>query len=176
MRQNGDGCLGHRMVHMAHEREAPIISQCVEDRTDTGIQLHPGQPAGLARELGIGLIQVVEIQVHVSKRMHELTGFESGHLRDHQCEQRIGRDVERFTAIHPTSSREPRRCHTPACVDGCASAAGMMERGGGGVEPSGVIPPMRIFAWTESTPSHETGVTGDPATECSSTVVVAICI
>ena len=53
--------------------------------------------------------------MRVSQGMHELAGFEPGHLRDHQGEQRVRRDVERFTAIRPTASGESHFLVPPIC-------------------------------------------------------------
>ena len=99
------------MVLVAHEPE--VVVGEIEDRLDAGVELHSRERVRRACELGIGLVQVVEIQVCVSQGVHELAGLEPGDLGNHQREQRVRRDVERFTAIHPSSSGESRRSHHP---------------------------------------------------------------
>ena len=101
------------MVLVAHEPE--VVVGEIEDRLDAGVELHSRERVRRACELGVGLIQVVEIQVRVSQGVHELAGLEPGDLGDHHREQRVRRDVERFTAI-PLPLRANRGSATPPPV------------------------------------------------------------
>ena len=78
---------------VADERE--IVVREVENRPDRRVELHSRQRIGVSPELGVGLSQVVEIQVRVSQGEHELAGLEPRHLRDHHREQGVRCDVER---------------------------------------------------------------------------------
>ena len=49
------------MVLVAHEPE--VVVGEVEDGPDTGAELHAREREGLALELGVRLVQVVEVQV-----------------------------------------------------------------------------------------------------------------
>src|ERR1700722_15062785 len=53
------------------------------------------QLARRPRELEPRLLEMVEVEVRIAERVDELARRQIGHLRDHQGEQRIGRDVER---------------------------------------------------------------------------------
>ena len=54
-----------------------------------------GSGAWLAGELLARLIEVVEVEVGVAERVHEVADLEARHLGHHVGEQRVGRDVER---------------------------------------------------------------------------------
>ena len=53
-----------------------------------------------ARELQIGLLQMIQIQVAVAAGPDELAGGEVALLRDHAGQQRVGGDVERHAEEH----------------------------------------------------------------------------
>ena len=50
--------------------------------------------AGDARELGVGLVEMVEVEVGVAQRVNEIARFEPRHLGNQVRQQRIGGDVE----------------------------------------------------------------------------------
>ena len=54
-----------------------------------------GSGRGVAGQLEPGLVEVVEVEVRVAQRVHEVADLEAGHLGDHVGEQGVGRDVER---------------------------------------------------------------------------------
>ena len=49
------------MVLVVHEPE--VVVGEIEDRLDAGVELHSRERVRLACELGVGLVEVVEIQV-----------------------------------------------------------------------------------------------------------------
>src|SRR5437762_5691134 len=55
------------------------------------------QRQGHAFQLLVGLIEMIEIEMRITERMHELASFEAADMSDHVGEQRIGCDVERNT-------------------------------------------------------------------------------
>ena len=53
-----------------------------------------GKGYGVARELQIGLLQMIHIQMAVAARPHEIADLKPALLRNHVREQRVGGDVE----------------------------------------------------------------------------------
>src|SRR5690349_5166270 len=66
-----------------------------KDVLDRRIQPHSRQSPGLPRELQLGLLAVIVVQVHVPEAVHEVTRREIADLGHHQRQQRVGRDIER---------------------------------------------------------------------------------
>ena len=64
-----------------------------------GIEFHLRRRQGFSSRLQVRLLQVVHIQVRVTKCVHELAGLQAGHPGHHQGEQGIGGDVEWFSDI-----------------------------------------------------------------------------
>ena len=54
-----------------------------------------GSGNGVARELGVDLLQVIEVEVAVAAGPDEVADVEVALLRHHVRQQRVGRDVER---------------------------------------------------------------------------------
>ena len=54
-----------------------------------------GSFRGSRRELFARLLEMVQVKVRIAKSVDEVAGLEAGHLRHHQRQQRVGRDVER---------------------------------------------------------------------------------
>src|SRR5262245_51253096 len=75
--------------------ELEILIGEIEQRADLAVDLHAGKRAGRARQLLVGLVEVIEIEMDVAEGMDEFAGRESGDVRHHQREQSIGCDVER---------------------------------------------------------------------------------
>ena len=61
------------------------------------VERHPRQRPWLARQLQLGLIEMIRVQVQVSERVNELARLQSANLCHHQQQQRVRRDVERHT-------------------------------------------------------------------------------
>lgn len=66
----------------------------VENIMNVRIDLHRRKASGFACELFVNLVQVVEVNMHIPKGVHEFTRLQSAYLRDHHREQSIGCDVE----------------------------------------------------------------------------------
>src|SRR5262245_50665371 len=81
-----------RMGIVADEFEVFVLE--VVDIFDGGIEVHLGQLARLAGELGFGLFEMVGVEVEVTKRVDEGAGAQIAYLRHHHREQGIGGDVE----------------------------------------------------------------------------------
>ena len=60
-----------------------------------GIDVHPGQGARLARQLQLDLLDVVQINMHITKGMHKFPRLQTTHLRHHHGQQGIRGNVER---------------------------------------------------------------------------------
>src|SRR4051794_12868111 len=72
-----------------------ILKLEVEQFAHGGIEPHLRKGARRARQLLTRLIEMVQVEMRVAKREHELTWLEPGHLRHHEREERIRSDVER---------------------------------------------------------------------------------
>ena len=79
---------------VADEFEVLVLE--VEERLDIGIDFHLGQGTGLTGELELGLFDVVQIEVGVTRGVDEVAGLETRHLCHHHQEQGVGGDVERY--------------------------------------------------------------------------------
>ena len=79
---------------VADELEVLILE--VEERLDIGVDLHLGQGTGITGELEPGLLDVVQIEMGVTRGVDEVTGLEARHLGHHHQKQGIGGDVERY--------------------------------------------------------------------------------
>ena len=75
-------------------RQLEIFVLESKDVVDGGIDVHFGQRTWFARELQTHLLQMVEIDVGVACRVHEIAGAESADLRHHHREKGITGDVE----------------------------------------------------------------------------------
>ena len=75
--------------------EAEMVVAEIGDRAYPRVQVHRRQRSRFARQLLLGLLEVVEVEVGVAEGMDESSGGEVGDLGDHQGQQRIGGDVER---------------------------------------------------------------------------------
>ena len=76
--------------------ELEVLVLEVEERLDVGVDLHLGQGTGLTGELETGLLEVVQIEMGVTRGMDEVTGLETCHLCHHHEEQGIGGNVEGY--------------------------------------------------------------------------------
>ena len=74
--------------------EGKVFESKRVDITDGRIDTHGGKGARITSELQPGLVEVVRIQMQVSKAMEEVTGFKVEHLCNHHGEKRVARDVE----------------------------------------------------------------------------------
>src|SRR5260370_19410754 len=88
--------MGMRLI--AFEREI-LVTEC-EQISDRRVKPHYGQWAQRARELQLGLLQVVEVKVRVAECVHELAYLQPRYLRHQQGEQGIGRDIEWYAKEH----------------------------------------------------------------------------
>src|SRR6476659_8455366 len=90
--------LDMRVRVVAFEYEVFIAER--EDVLHVRIDLHCRQRPRRARQLQPRLIEMVRIKVSVAQTMNEVAGLEVGHLRHHQRQQRVGRDVEGHAEKH----------------------------------------------------------------------------
>ena len=68
-----------------------------------GIDLHLRRRQGVPGQLFVRLLQVIQIQVCITQRVHELARCKTGDPGHHQGEQGIGGDVEWFSDIRVLS-------------------------------------------------------------------------
>ena len=83
-----------RMGIVVDEFEVFVLE--VEEGLDIGIDFHLGQGTGLTGELELGLFDVVQIEVGVTRGVDEVTGLVACHLCHHHEEQGVGGDVEGY--------------------------------------------------------------------------------
>ena len=81
-----------RMCLVVNEFE--IFKFEIKDVFHLGIDLHLRESIGFAGELKPDLIQMVVVDMCITKSMDEISGLESGYLGHHQGEQGIGSNVE----------------------------------------------------------------------------------
>src|ERR1700730_18029089 len=93
-RSHRDLGLDVRVRVVAFEHEV-FVAEC-EDILHIRIELHHRQRPRRARQLQPGLLEVVGIEVSVAQCVNEVAGLEARYLRDHHCQQRVGRDVEGY--------------------------------------------------------------------------------
>ena len=80
---------------VADEFEVLILE--VEERLDVGVDFHCGQGTRLTGELELCLLDVVQVEMGVTRGVDEVAGFVARHLCHHHQEQGIGGDVEGYT-------------------------------------------------------------------------------
>ena len=59
------------------------------------IQFHRWQWIGVPAQLRLHLVQVIQVNVHVTQCENKITRLQAAYLSNHQGQQRIGRDIER---------------------------------------------------------------------------------
>src|SRR5262245_32941779 len=87
-----DRCLDPRMRIVIQHLDV-LEAEC-EEIAHIRIEAEPGQGSRLSGELKSGLLHVIEVEMHVPERVHEVAGGQAAHLRHHVGEERVGRDVE----------------------------------------------------------------------------------
>jgi len=75
--------------------QSEILIAEIVDVFDLRIQVHPGQWPEIARKLFPNLILMVFIDVQVAEGMNKIAWFQSGDLRHHHGQERVGGNVER---------------------------------------------------------------------------------
>src|SRR5260370_32240179 len=90
--------LDMRVRIVAFEHEIFVAER--EDVLHVRIELQGRQPPRRTRQLQPCLLEMVRIEVSVAQAMNEVAGLEVRHLRHHQRQQRIGRDVEGYAEKH----------------------------------------------------------------------------
>lgn len=65
-----------------------------EDVLHVRVDLYPGKGAGFAAQLELHLIEVVQINMEISKGVDEFKGFEARHLRHHHRQEGVGGNIE----------------------------------------------------------------------------------
>ena len=95
MELHGHGRFNRRVRVIALQRK--VLEFEGKDVFYRRIDVHAGQRTRLARQLLARLLHVVGIQVCIAEGVHEIAGLQIAHLRDHQRQQRVGCDVERYT-------------------------------------------------------------------------------
>ena len=77
----------------------PIQSEIVVGKSEyivnLGIQRHPWQQIWIAQQLLVGLLDMISVKMRIAQCMYEIARLQPCRLRDHQRQQRVGRDVER---------------------------------------------------------------------------------
>ena len=79
---------------VANEFEIFVVE--VEDARDVRINLHRGQGTRLTRQLKLGLLDVVQVEVGVTSGMDEVAWFETCDLCHHLKQQGIRGNVEGY--------------------------------------------------------------------------------
>ncbi len=74
-----------------------VLEAEVEEVLHVGIDHKAGQRARFAGKLEARLVEVVEVEVGIARRMHELARLEATHLRHHREQEGVAGDVERHT-------------------------------------------------------------------------------
>ena len=67
----------------------------IEQRTHIGIEAQAGQCMGFPLQLLAGLIEMIEIQMRITQRVHKVADFQITHLRHHVGKQCVAGNVER---------------------------------------------------------------------------------
>jgi hypothetical protein len=80
-----------RLIVLQYE----IIERKAENITHRRVEFHSGQGIGRACQLKLYLFQVIIVNMHIPKRVDELTGLQSTDLCHHHRQQGIGCDIER---------------------------------------------------------------------------------
>ena len=89
---NGNGCFDCWVRVVAFEGE--ILEDKILEACAGGIEAHPRQGAALAGELQAGLLEVVGVEVEIAEGVNKRARLEPADLRNHDCEERIGGDIE----------------------------------------------------------------------------------
>ena len=79
---------------VADEFEVFVLE--VEEALYVGVEFHLGQGTRLTRELELGLLDMVQIEVGVARGVDEVARTESRDLCHHLKQQSIGRNIERY--------------------------------------------------------------------------------
>src|SRR5262245_30014679 len=77
-----------------------VLVDEIEQRAHFRIELYVRQRPRLPLQLLVGLVKMVEIEMHVAEAMDELAWSQPGYLRHHDGEQRVGSDVEGYAEEH----------------------------------------------------------------------------
>ena len=77
---------------VAFELEVFVLE--IEDVLYVGIDLHGGQGTRVARQLQLGLFDVVQVEVRVACGVDEVTRTEARHLCHHLQQQGVGGDIK----------------------------------------------------------------------------------
>src|ERR1700678_4108456 len=83
------------LLHTAIVDDFEIFKSVIEQAVRLALEPQLRQRVRRARELQIGLLQMIQIQMTVSARPYEIADLKVALLRDHVREQRITGDVER---------------------------------------------------------------------------------
>ena len=75
--------------------ERKIVVFKTENIGDVGVQCHCRQRIDLPLKLGIGLFDVIGIEMRISQRMDKFTGLQPRRLCHHQGQQGVGCNIER---------------------------------------------------------------------------------
>ena len=71
-----------------------VVAGEAEDVGNLGVDPHGGELLRRASELKIGLLNVITIEVEITKGVHEVAGLVTTDLGDHHGKQGVGGDVE----------------------------------------------------------------------------------
>src|SRR5262245_839028 len=88
-----DRCRDMRMRLIAGYFEILIAERI--DLLDVALDDEARQRQGRARQLLVHLIEMIEIEMRIAQRMHEIAGLEAADMRYHVGEERVRGDVER---------------------------------------------------------------------------------
>ena len=72
-----------------------IIIFEIKNIGDVRVQVHFRQGVKIARQLLFRLLDMVTVEVGITKCMDKLTRLQAGHLSQHQCKQAVGRNIKR---------------------------------------------------------------------------------
>src|SRR6516162_8417406 len=95
---HGHRCADRRMMLVVHERE--VLVAVLEDTRRAALDYQSGQRQRRARELQVGLREVVEVEVTIATGPDELPWDEIALLCEQVREQPVARDVERYAEEH----------------------------------------------------------------------------
>lgn len=87
---------------VSHQFEVIVFE--IEDIAYFRIEFHLRQRMGLAAELQLHLVDMVEVDVRITEGMNELTGLEACSLCHHHGEQGIGCNVKRYSEENVTAA------------------------------------------------------------------------
>lgn len=71
-----------------------VVDAEIEDVFDLGIKPQRGQRSGLARELLLDLVKMVDVEVSVAQSMNKLSDAQITNLRNHRRQKRVRRNIE----------------------------------------------------------------------------------